>query len=185
MSDLKYYRTENEEFAEAFDRTMTDTEAIYIYKRLKAKYKLGQYLTLTNTVRGRCSRWELKLEHKPSIGIMAHEVAHGIQYRKRHIGQKWHCKKHRTLMMKVLKVIETNFLEWRNMANKKADRKASALKNKLGRQADLKDRKKTNEFKLEQTNKLIKKWTTKKKMAYNKLKKLNRRRKFYEGRIGA
>lgn len=184
MTSLKYYRTESEEFSEAFDRTMTDTEAKYIYKRLKARYKLAQTLTLTNAVRGRCSRWEVKLEHKPSIGVMAHEVAHGIQYRKHHAGQKWHCKKHRSLMIKVLKVIEKNFLEWRNMANKKADRKVNTLKNKLDRQASLKERKKTIEYKLAHTKGLIKKWNTKKKMADNKLKKLNRRRKLYENRIG-
>lgn len=180
MPRLKYYADEAKEFSEAYSRVMSDTEATYIYKRLKTRYKLQQYLTITNAVRGNCGRWIIKLEHKPSVGVMAHEVAHGLQYGRRHKGEKWHCKRHRTLMIRVLKVIETNFDDWRDMANNQSDMRVASLKKKQERTTSMKEKKKTIPYKLEHTLESIKKWETKKKMADNKLKKLNRRKKLYE-----
>jgi hypothetical protein len=180
MARLKYYSNENEEFKEEFSQRMTDTEVRYIYGRLKARYKIRQDLTLTNAVRGNCGRWEIKVEHEPSVGILAHEVAHAIQYKKRHKGQKWHCKKHRTLMKGVLKVIRNNFDEWCSMANKKAQKKRDFRERDTARKKALKEQKNTIPYKLMNTRNLIKSWKTKQKRAENALKKLERRKKLYE-----
>jgi hypothetical protein len=175
MADLKYYRTEQEEFAEPFSRNMTDTEAIYIYKRLKTKYKLQQKLVFRGREGGNCGKWEIKLQHEPSIGIMAHEVAHGLQYRHRIKGMKWHCKKHKRLMAKVLKVIEKNFNAWREMANRKANRRIESLQKKEERKKTMQEVKGTKDFRLQKLQERIKKWESKRKRAESALKKLHKK----------
>lgn len=191
MAYLKYYLNEKLVFPEAYNRKMTDIETIYIFKKLKTKYKLRQTLTLTNKVCGNCGRYEMKLQHEPTIGIMAHEVAHGIQYKRyeQFNGKKWHCNKHKRLMAKVLKVIEKNFNSWRDMANKKANRKEESLQKKelrkqmqktvtKERRKALKELKAKPEYKLMKLRQKMKAWEIKRKRAEKNLAKLKLKEKY-------
>jgi hypothetical protein len=177
MARLKYYEDEKVKFAEAFSRNMTDTEAYYIYRKLRVKYGLHQYLELTGRVCGNCSRSVVKLKHNPSIGILAHEVAHAIQYKKHFKGQKWHCRRHEHLMVRVMKVIEKNFVAWRDMANRKAEKRVNAFHRKEERKKAAVEKRSTADYRLQRLTALIKRWETKRKRAENALKKLRKKEK--------
>lgn len=179
MPRIKYYANEQNGL-ENYTKRVTDNQARYIFKRLKARYRIRQQLEFTDRVRGNCSSWRIRLEHKPEIGVIAHEIAHAIQFKKRKYGEKWHTKKHKKIMDRVYKTIETNLETWVAMADKKKERRETAIKNKQEKQQEAKEKRQETPYKLQKTLALIKKWETKKKRSENALKKLNRRRKLYE-----
>lgn len=181
MPHLKYYDKERETFKAQYENKLSNTEATHIYKRLASRYKLRQRLCVTTrSWGGNCSRYRIKVCNKPPVAILAHEIAHAIHWKTRQSGERWHCKRHETIMRRVLRVIETNLIDWKEMANKQSERRAESFEHRLQQKAAKVDYSNSTEGKLERTLAGMKRWKTKQRRAETALKKLNRRKKLYE-----
>ena len=116
MPRLKYYKQEEKKFKEAFARGLSPKEAKQIFKRIKRRFKIEQELCVSKNVKGRivngnriegcCCECHIQIGIPSTVGTLAHEVAHAIQYRTRRIngkpGKKWHDKKHAKLMESII-----------------------------------------------------------------------------------
>jgi hypothetical protein len=174
---LKYYSDEHENFRGAYEKILSDDEARTIYERMKSHYKLQQQLTFRGAVfRGHCTRWEVRIPHESPLGLLVHEVAHGIQL-KRGKPARWHTKRHASIMRRVLKFVERNMDAWLLVANKKYERKTLSMERREHKMKELEIFKKTPQYKLQVVEKRIRQWQAKKKRAETYLKKLERKRK--------
>lgn len=116
MSRLKYYKQEETKFKDAFNTALLPELARRIFRKLKKKYKLEQELCISKNLKGRlvngnriegcCCECHIQLGIPSTIGTLAHEVAHAIQYKTRlnsgKPGIKWHDKKHSILMEEII-----------------------------------------------------------------------------------
>ena len=179
---MKYYSKEHENFKEAYEIKLSDFEATTIFSKLQAHYKLPQALTFRGAVlRGNCGRWEIKIPHNTCLGLLVHEIAHAIQLKKGwEKGQKWHTKRHTSIMKKVLKFVNHNKDRWISTAKAKEEQKNETYWKQKDKEEKFKEFKKTPEYKLQIIRQRIKQWESKKKRAESYLKKLYRKKKYYE-----
>jgi hypothetical protein len=115
MPYLRYYDMEREALREAYATVLNDTEMSYVFDRLQAHYGFRQRLKVYGyRGGGRCSEYRILLSHHPTVGVMAHEVAHAIQYKHGHEkGKGWHTKKHLAITRGVSELILSHLPEWR------------------------------------------------------------------------
>ena len=183
---IQYYAKEREIFKDAYDADLTDFELRAVFERLKSHYKFRQYLVFKGTsFRGHCTHWEIRLPHDTSLGLLVHEVAHAIQFKKLHLGdkpKKWHTKKHTSIMRRILKYINGKGEVWISKANLKAEQRIQTVEKQELKAKALVEFKKTPDYKLQVIDKRIKQWETKKKRAESYLKKLLRNKKYWEKR---
>lgn len=116
MPRLEYYKQEEKKFKDAFATGLSPEVAKSIFRRLKRKYNLEQELCVSKNVKGRivkgnriegcCCECHIQIGIPSTVGTLAHEVAHAIQYRTRlnqgKPGRKWHDKKHSILMEEII-----------------------------------------------------------------------------------
>ena len=116
MAKLEYYKQEEKKFKDAFATGLSPEEARWIFKRLKRKYNLEQELCVSKSMKGRkikgnqiegcCCECHIQIGIPSTVGTLAHEVAHAMQYRTRlnqgKPGRKWHDKKHAKLMESII-----------------------------------------------------------------------------------
>lgn len=189
MPYLKYYTTEQQapELKQARETRLTDGETAYIFERLKSKYGLIHALKFWgNDKGGNCSMNEIKLTHNPPVLFLAHEIAHGIQYKKKRAGKiikRFHSKAHARSTKRISDFILTNLPEWRaNLDRWEAER---AERNTFRKEKT----EQTEAFKLSPAGKIqaidrqVKKWESKRNRADNALKKLGRKRKIWEKKL--
>jgi len=109
MTDLVYYRKERTDFQKYYDNKLSGYKSIEIVvEKLYKHFKLGTpYLEFTSGWRH--SKWSpsrivINSDHA-SYGLIAHEVGHGLAYKKygTNVG---HTKKHRTQMKRILAYLE-------------------------------------------------------------------------------
>jgi hypothetical protein len=118
---LVYYLRERENFREDFELKLSDQQVIYIYQKLKRRFGLTQPLKISKFDQsGSASRHWIRVSHNASIAMLAHEVAHLIQFRKRdkHCSpelpkkKNFHTNEHKKLMNKVITYIKMNLPEF-------------------------------------------------------------------------
>ena len=101
MTDLVFYRNENKEFKEAFEKKLDYKEARIVFKKLMKHYKLYGSLEFTNRIgAGKCY-WGsnlIQLRWKTNFGIMCHEVSHLIHHKRYGMTKRHHTKKLRKIM---------------------------------------------------------------------------------------
>lgn len=105
MPAWSYYSKERKEFKEAYDRKLTIEEAKIIHKKLCGHFKLGR-VQLSFTSGNRFSRggtWTTKLNvNQLTFGILCHELGHTMDVMKNRHNGRWHTKKHRTQMKRLV-----------------------------------------------------------------------------------
>ena len=184
MAYLKYYADEKilypEEYSELLDTNITK----YFYERLKTRYKFSQELRFSNRGNPRCSLWRIKLPYSCPIGALAHEVAHAIQYRKRTAGQRFHTKKHKSIMKRVIQVINNNKEQWKTALNSKQDKRIETQHKQLIRKKELEMLKKTPQYKIEQLNRRKKNLERKLKALTTRIKSIDRKKNRLEKSTG-
>jgi hypothetical protein len=185
---LKFYKKEHEAFPAEYATKLTDVEANYVFDRLKAHYKFRQILVFRGTRQhGNCSSWRVRLPHSPSIGILAHEVAHAIQYTKKAQGkmkeQKFHTKKHQKIMARIISVFSPKLADWKYYLINRQTKEKQASENRLTKEKEKKAFASSPEGKLEKINGKISVWSKKLKLANTKLKKLNRQKKLWQKKL--
>lgn len=111
MTDLLYYRKERVEFSQYYERKLPSPRwksSRMIIEKLYKHFKLGNP-NMDYTSGWRHSSWSpsrilINYEHA-SFGLIAHEVAHGLAYKKygTNVG---HTKKHKIQMKRILRYLE-------------------------------------------------------------------------------
>ncbi len=183
---LEYYQKEREQFKTEFETTMSDEEARYVFTRLKKRYHLHRDLEFYgNGGGGRCGAWYIRLSHTPSVGIMAHEIAHAIHHRKKVQGKipfnsRSHTRRHRAIMRRVARVIMARLEKWRGFVAMRSTKRAESLEEKVTREQAEEVRRATPQYKLEHLRALEKRALTRAKRAQTQLKKVRRKIKIWE-----
>lgn len=181
MANLIYYRKEGEEFGSLEENKLTDAEAVYAFKRLRAHYKLQHRLEFFgHRGGGHCGSFTVTLSHQPSVRLLAHEVAHAIQVKKGKLrGARWHTKKHRSIMNRVWKYITLRLDDWKKQVSKNSEREVQSSISKAERQRQTEALKKTPAWKVEHLQALEKKAVSRVKRATTHLNKIRRRIRRY------
>ena len=183
MANLVYYKEEREQFKDAFATQLDCATAAYIFERLKTRYGLKQRL-LWHGRRGggSCSYWRIRLGRPTNVGTLMHELAHAIQLKKGKTDkERWHTKKHRAIMARLIKVMNTERLqEWQANVKTKQARTQTARQRSIARKAALVAEKNTALYKLRALKALELKWSRQARAATNRLRKLQRRIKIWE-----
>lgn len=99
---LKFYEREHDEFQDAYARKLTRREAGMVYTKLLRHFKLGtKYIYFKSRLSsgGKANRRYIILGKSPNFGILCHEVAHLIDFRKRR------SKHDKTLMFIMRRVV--------------------------------------------------------------------------------
>jgi hypothetical protein len=187
MAHLLYYKKEREENAPAFEQTLLDNEAAYFFEKLKNHYKFTQALYFKGrTGGGSCNAYRIRLARPVNVGVLAHEVAHAIDMKRRsHFEKdgKWHTNRHAKIMKKVITRINENTNSWKEeMARKEAAKMQSmqARLTKLEQKAAFEN---SPEGKIEKLLAQKRRWESKAKRASNALRRLNRRIAFWEKKV--
>ena len=108
MAHLIYYRQEHELFKEEWNKTLNSTEECRIViKKLLRHYKLGTpRISFTSGRNYSCAgSWEITINiSQMNFAVLCHELSHVYQARRLNFnsGDKWHTKKHRTIMKRML-----------------------------------------------------------------------------------
>lgn len=183
---LLYYVNERLNFARLAEITITDSETMYIFDKLKSKYKLDYRLEFRNKLGGVCSNHIIRLQHNPSLLYLIHEVAHSIQHKKRRYqdnGKRWHTKQHKKIMRKIEKYALKHLDDWRSKVSEKNKLEHQRYENKIEKEKAKEEYNKTPQFRLEQIQKNIKRWESKLKRAEKALKRLNRRKIIWQRKV--
>jgi hypothetical protein len=103
MTNLVYYKNEEEIFKTAFEKKMSINEADIVFLKLVKHFKLGQvYLAWTSGSRKpKASYYPRKVllnKDWNTFGVLCHELAHIKQMVKGNAGHTWHNKKHLKIM---------------------------------------------------------------------------------------
>lgn len=180
---LLYYMKERLTYDEEFKHKLTFSEFRYIFNHLKAHYKFRQDLEFGGRRCGTCSRYKIMISTKNgmTVGTLAHEVAHALQLKKIPTGSKvrWHNKKHKREMKRVLRYINSHISQWKERVKVKEKKSRTIFSRQRERKEQIVAYRKTPEYKLKLVQKTIKRWETKMKRAQNAIKKLHKREKYY------
>ena len=183
MANLVYYKEEREQFKDAFATELDCATAAYVFERLKSRYKLKQRLIWHGRRGGgSCSYWRIRLGRPTTVGTLVHEIAHAIQLKKGKTDkEKWHTRKHRAIMVRLIKVMNTECLrEWQSNVKTKQARQQTAQQRSLERKVKLEAEKNTATYKLKALKALELKWSRQARAVNNRLRKLQRRIKIWE-----
>lgn len=183
MPHLKYYDKERQMFPDAFGNKLKNEETKYFYKRLKSHYKIQQDLRL-GTRGARCNRWTIELWNNPSVGVMAHEIAHAIDWNNGHArGDKWHTKKHLSIMKRVIAYAMRHADLWKDRCALKHQKAMNQNQVRDEKRKTKETYKKSPEGMLENLRKRQKKAITKLKRAQTNMKKIERRIGIWERKL--
>jgi hypothetical protein len=183
MANLVYYKEEREQFKDAFATQLDCATAAYIFERLKTRYGLKQRLIWHGRRGGgSCSYWRIRLGRPTNVGTLMHELAHAIQLKKGKTDkERWHTKKHRAIMARLIKVMNTERLrEWQMNVKTKQACTQTAKQRRLACEAAKAAEKKTATYKLASLKALEFKWSLQLRITNHRLKKLQRRIKIWE-----
>lgn len=83
---LKYYEKMWKKFRTEYDYHISDKEAIKVCKKLARHFKIPlKDVRFYGKHRGMAyTNYKIRIPHKPSIGIICHELAHLFNYQKYH-----------------------------------------------------------------------------------------------------
>ncbi len=172
-----HYEREQAQFSKAYETKLPDSLALYVYGRLQGHYHFRQRLDFHGYRQsGRCRNYEIVLSHQPSVGILAHEIAHALHRMKyRGVEKKHHTKKFLRLMHRVLDYYWAHEEEYKAAYDAQVQRSTETLKARIEREKNQAAYQRTPEFKLQKLQAQRKRWETKLKRAQTAIKRLNRR----------
>lgn len=174
MPWLKYYTREQQLFSAEYATKLDDEEATYVFERLRGHYHFSQWLEIGGgRGSGHCNSWRIRVSHEPSIGLMAHEVAHAIHIRGD--GEKFHTKRHTRIMRRVCKYVMIRLPAWREFLRRKeavCEARTHARQLRLQQAAQHKN---SIRGRLEHLGEQEKKWTRRQKLAETKLRKIRQK----------
>jgi len=177
MANLVYYKEEREQFKDAFATKLSQGEATYIFDRLKSRYKFSQHLIWRGRHGGgSCSSWRVRLGHNTNLGTLLHEIGHAIQMKKGKTDkQKWHTKKHRTIMARLVRFMDSRTTQYQLavFANNRRSEEEIAQRNE--RKAAKEAEKGSPTYKLNKLKEIESKWQRQIRISSNRLKKVQRR----------
>ena len=185
MANLIYYRTERDNFPQAYAEILSDSKAEMFFGKLQSHYKIRHYITFGGRRLGVCNQNSIKLKRgQASVGILAHEVAHAIQFKKFNYtipkGTRFHTKQHTNIMRKVIEFIDNHKANWVEVADKKHQKWIDGQMNKIKKNEELKHLKTTDEYKLNKALNKQARLLSKEKRISNLLKKIQKQIKYYE-----
>lgn len=108
MANLIYYHQELILFQQAYGTNLNSEKAEIIYNKLIRHFKLkptAPRLEFTNRINGGIYDIKyqvIRLRHITNYGILCHEIAHHIQYRKYGKIKRWHTKQHTKIMKRLI-----------------------------------------------------------------------------------
>lgn len=96
---LVFYEKERDWFGEAYGKKLNELQVTRVFKKLKRHYKIPHWLVINRKRSGGCcNRYRIELGKEPSLGLLIHEVAHAVDFKKR---RSRHDKKFKKVMQKV------------------------------------------------------------------------------------
>lgn len=182
MARLTYYLNEGSVHGTNGEIELNNVEARYVFQRLKTHYQFNHRLEIWGTNKGRCDQIRVRVCFQPTLRVLVHEVAHAIQFKKRHLcpkKQRFHTKKHMRIMARIYKYLMPRLEGWKAMANKKSESHFVSVRKKEEKKQELEKAKKTPNFKLQQIERRISLWESKRNRAENAIKKLERKRNLW------
>lgn len=175
---LKSYRKEWNEFKTEYETKLSDYEAQYVFERLVRHYHFSRQLIFRGYRQsGNQNPFSIRVSHSPSVGLLAHEVSHAID-KKRRI--KVHTKHQRALMRRVCEFIMMRLEDYRQKIEKHEIEKRQRAETKAEKQKQEEIYKKSPEGRLEVLRAREKRVVTKLKRTETQLKKVRRRIKIWE-----
>lgn len=176
MTYLKFYDKEREEFREAYDERVTDSQAEFIAFKLAKHFGLGGIsVNFRGTSSGRGNIYGITLPHNPSVGFICHELAHTYRI-SRFSDKKHHTKKLMTVIRRF-----NNYAKKKNYWKEEYERKNAPKPVKPEpTKTQLIEAKISNadehirecETKLKRTATILKKWQRRKKTYTTQLTKI-------------
>ena len=179
-------------FEKAAGQHVDDGFAEFIVSRLRWSYRLpeSEVQFRGHGDGGHCSIDRIQLSHNPSLNLIAHEIAHGRQYRRRikkgylEVGRKkWHTKQHHRLMRRTLEYIYKHLDNWSVEYAVEVKGRQTRLEQRIERLEAKEVYKLSPQYKLDQLRKREKKLATKLKRTQTALKKVQRRIKIWEKKV--
>src|SRR3990167_2389747 len=108
MANLVYYKQERELFKGEWEKGLNGTdECRIVLKKLLRHFKLGKpIISFTSGRNHSCAgRWEITINvSQMNFAVLCHELGNVYQATRLNFqsGDKWHTKKHRTIMKRIL-----------------------------------------------------------------------------------
>jgi len=108
MAHLIYYSDERQEFQEEFKKVLPNQDAgEIVIRKLLRHFKLGKPFIYWTSGRNHSNAgaWSITINvEQNNFGVICHEVAHTFQAQKdkHEAGEKWHTKRHRRIMIRML-----------------------------------------------------------------------------------
>jgi hypothetical protein len=178
---LLYYQKEKEQFSDQDKTTLTNQEALYIFKRLRKHYKFFQRFEIWgHGGGGHCNTFRVQVSNNTSIRTFVHEVAHAIQFKTHQHGKKWHTKKHKSIMVRVMRYALAHLDGWKAQVAKNCDREAKTSMNRYEKKQKVIAERSTPEWKLKHLQELEKRAESKVRRDTKHLKKIQRRIRIWE-----
>jgi len=154
-------------FPEAFQRTVTDYQALLIVHKLARHFKIGKFRVWFYGSRGNGSSygWGIRLSHNSSVGLICHEVAH--EYNGRKYGDSAHNKKLLHTLKRLISYCQKQNY-WQHEFAKREEKKAIKPQPTKKEIIEKKRRKVQNHIKrietrIKRLNTSLKKWKRKEK----------------------
>lgn len=179
MPWLEYYARERGLFSAEFATKLDDEEAQYVFDRLKGHYHFSRWLEIGGrNGSGNCNAWRVRVCHGPSVGLIAHEVAHAIHKRKP--GERFHTKRHTRIMRRVSKYVMRRLPRWREFLRCKEAESEARKHTRLTRLQEAALYRNSVAGRLQRLHEQEKRWIRRQKLAETKLKKIRRKIKCLE-----
>jgi len=170
------YRKENGIYSDSYAQKVSDSHAQFIVSRLTRHFKLRTAVRFWGAKQSGMaySSGLIRLSHDPSVGLIAHELAHVMDAQRyrwkrkkktRHASKRW--------LWLVGRIIRYGKKRnwWVGILERQATQKAeTAIKNETKKANAT-----TPEAKVEHLREQLKRWTSKRKRADTAIKKLERR----------
>jgi hypothetical protein len=178
------YMIEDEKYPQLEKEEISRDHARRIVKKVSRHFKLGRIHVEFRNLRahgGFARKFSntITMIHNPNLLLVAHELNHFMLWEKyprrkvNHGSKKWFWNLKRII----------NYCEKKNWWREEEKRLIEQSKMTLQKQTEREAFKKTPQYKVEQIQKSIKVWESKKKRAENALKRLNRRKKIWEKKL--
>lgn len=172
------YRKEQGIYKDAYNRKVSNAEAELIARKLARHFKLRISIRFWGNRQTGCAYHSglLRISNNPSVGLIAHEVAHVLDRKRRMIGLAVRKLKSRHGSKRWLKLVGRVLAYgnkhgwWQDEYAKRLEQSQTTAQKKHEKKAQAQ----TQDAKLERLKANLKRWESKRKRAETAIKKLNR-----------
>ncbi len=183
MSFIQAYLEEDQRYRNLREEKVSEKHAEIIAKKVSRHYKLGvkSVKFFGNVDSGHAWKFYdmIKISHNPSLLVVAHELNHFLIWKKypnRHVNHG--SKKWQRCLQRIIDYCEKKNW-WKEELGHRAEKQVKTFEKRLEREAY----KKTPNYMLEQIQKAMKNWESKRRRAENAIKRLSRRQKIWEKKV--